>query len=124
MHKKEAGAGILSLLTKSPTPLLFDMYSFQSERRLIYHTIPYSFSVRYLLFGFTSFFFKYTYHEITKSANISNQCNHHHNNCIYRLSSYLLFYYFAALLSFIAPLAVFVLKNLDSARPTRITTPN
>ena len=75
---------------KNPAPVCSVMYSFQSERRLIYHTILYSFSVRYLLFGFTSFFFKYTYHEITKSANISNQCNHHHNNCIHRHSSYLL----------------------------------
>ena len=75
---------------KNPAPVCSVMYSFQSERRLIYHTILYSFSVRYLLFGFTSFFFKYPYHEITKSANISNQCNHHHNNCIHRHSSYLL----------------------------------
>ena len=89
MHKKERSRNPVTP-DKIPAPLLFDMYSFQSERRLIYHTILYSFSVRYLLFGFTSFFFKYTYHEITKSANISNQCNHHHNNCIHRHSSHLL----------------------------------
>ena len=74
MHKKERSRNPVTP-DKIPTPLLFDMYSFQSERRLIYHTILYSFSVRYLLFGFTSFFFKYTYHEITKSANILINCH-------------------------------------------------
>ena len=124
MHKKERSRNPVTP-DKIPAPLLFDMYSFQSERRLIYHTILYSFSVRYLLFEFTSFFFKYTYHEITKSANISNQCNHHHNNCIHRHKEHLLSQFYLQFSSFvIRPFAVLRLKNLPSAIPTTITTPN
>ena len=45
MHKKERSRNPVTP-DKIPTPLLFDMYSFQSERRLIYHTTLYSFLIR------------------------------------------------------------------------------
>ena len=143
---KQTGAGILSSLTRFRLrPVRLCIHFNQIVVLFISVTIIRYLSTFYLFFGFTSFLFKYPYHEITKSANISNQCDDHHNNRIHRHSSYLLSiiryciirnfqfrkfspvncnYYFATSSSFIAPFAVLALNTLERAIPTTITTTN
>lgn len=79
----------------------------------------------YLSHRFTFFFFKDPYHKIAKTTNVTYQCNYHHNNCIHRHKEHLLSQFYLQFSSFvIRPFAVLQLKNLPSARPTTITTPN